>query len=61
MGRSKAASLNKQIESKTRGIMQEGDERPWGKQLSPETFIDFFPHLLGPRDYQINSHREAEG
>lgn len=43
MGRSKAASANKQIESKAGEIMQEGDKRPMGKQLSPETFIDFPP------------------
>lgn len=31
--RSKEASVNKQIESKTREIMQEGDERPTGETV----------------------------
>lgn len=38
MGRSEATSLNKQIESKTRGIMQEGDERPVGETVVARDF-----------------------
>ena len=38
-GRSKVASLNKQIGGKTREIMQEGDERPMGETV---VAIDFY-------------------
>lgn len=42
MGRSKTAPAHKQIEGKGGEIMQVGDKRQMGgKQLSPETFIDF--------------------
>lgn len=44
--RSKTVSAHKQIESKAAEIMQEGDNRPMGKQSSPETFIDFSPPPL---------------
>lgn len=38
IGRSKAPSVNKQIESKTREIMQEGDERPRGETVVARDF-----------------------
>lgn len=57
-GRSKMIPAHKQIGGKAGEIMQEGDKRETGgKQLSPETFIDFSLSLLHPRDCQINSER----
>lgn len=60
IGRSKAASANKQIESKAGEIMQEGDKRPKGETVVARDFYCPPPSLLCPRDYQINSQRERE-
>lgn len=38
MGRSNAASANKQIESKAGKIMQEGDKRPMGETVVARDF-----------------------
>lgn len=38
MGRSKAASAHKQIESKAGEIMQEGDKRPTGETVVARDF-----------------------
>ena len=62
MGRSKAASAHKQIESKAGGDnARRRQETDGGNSCRQRLLLTFPPLLLlFPRDYQINSHTQRE-